>query len=108
MLVPTSVTTRLTSRLAVSFPTLGPPTPLHRDACSIIKTVMNAFTSRPDLHPAEQGEGDKAGRDRGDYPPGSSPRTSSTTCDTVGSPGSVPTSSIGSPAATSPSSWTAR
>src|SRR6058998_4033990 len=87
MLVPTSVTTRLTSRLAVSFPTLGPPTPLHRDACSIIKTVMNAFTSRPDLHPAEQGERNNAGRDRGDYPLGSSPRTSSTTCDTVGSRG---------------------
>src|SRR2546426_7322421 len=65
MLVPTSVTTRLTSRLAVSFPTLGPPTPLHRDACSIIKTVMNAFTSRPDLHPAEPGERDNVSRDRG-------------------------------------------
>src|SRR2546422_914159 len=68
MLVPTSVTTRLTSRLAVSFPTLGPPTPLHRDACSILKTVMNAFTSRPDLHPAEQGERNNAGRDRGEGP----------------------------------------
>src|SRR2546428_6048668 len=56
MLVPTSVTTRLTSRLAVSLPTVGPPSPLRHDACSIIKTVMNAFTSRPGLHPAEPGE----------------------------------------------------
>src|SRR2546430_6019716 len=65
MLVPTRVTTRLTSRLAVSFPTVGPPSPLHRDARSITKTVMNAFTSRPGLHPAEQGERDNVGRDRG-------------------------------------------
>src|SRR2546427_8768838 len=56
MLVPTSVTTRLTSRLAVSLPTVGPPSPLRHDACSIIKTVMNASTSRPGLHPAEPGE----------------------------------------------------
>src|SRR5881296_1183177 len=63
MLVPTSVTTRLTSRLAVSLPTLGPPAPLHRDACSITKTVMNAFTSRPGLHPAERGERNNVGRE---------------------------------------------
>src|SRR5256712_8025002 len=66
MLVPTSVTTRLTSRLAVSLPTLGPPSPLHRDACSIVKTVMNPFTSKPGLHPAEQGERNNVGSNRGE------------------------------------------
>src|SRR2546429_7655514 len=43
MLVPTSVTTRLTSRLAVSFPTVGPPSPLHQDACSIIQNGYECF-----------------------------------------------------------------
>src|SRR5437867_4865639 len=45
MLVPTSVTTRLTSRLAVSLPTLGSPSPVDWDWRSGIKTVVNAFTA---------------------------------------------------------------
>src|SRR2546427_2360413 len=37
-------------------PHRGLTLPLHRYASSINKTVMNAFTSRPGLHPAEEGE----------------------------------------------------
>src|SRR2546427_1649471 len=57
ILVPTSVTTRLTSRLAVSLPTVGPPSPLHQDWRSIMTPVMNAFASiAPGLHPAERSD----------------------------------------------------
>src|SRR5947209_9308777 len=58
MLVPTSVTTRLTSRLAVSFPTVGPPSPLHQDAGSIIQNGYECFHFQAGLASSTTGERD--------------------------------------------------
>src|SRR5437667_8233951 len=49
ILVPTRVTTRLTSRLAVSLPTVGPPSPRHQTGALSLKTVAGsrAYPSGP-------------------------------------------------------------